>query len=169
MEPNAACVSILQTQEEVVSAFSKLRQHIYIFRNRRGFKAALERQVRAAKMKVKLLTLDMPVRWGSTYDMLRLACEMEAPITAVCATQQIDLSVRSIALTPTDWALTKDLRELFSVFAHPTKKLQASTYPTLNYAILQFLSIANKLEEKRQAWGADSPLGMSRTQSMKDR
>jgi hypothetical protein len=45
MEPNAACVPILQTQEEVVSAFSKLRQHIYIFRNRCGFKAALERQL----------------------------------------------------------------------------------------------------------------------------
>ena len=60
MEPNAARVPILQTQEEVVSAFSKLRWHIYIFRNRRGFKAALERQLRAA-MKVKLLTLDMPV------------------------------------------------------------------------------------------------------------
>jgi hypothetical protein len=98
--------------------------------------------------------------------MLRLACEMEAPITAVCATQQIDLSVWSIALTPIDWALTKDLRELFSVFAHPTKKLQASTYPTLNYAILQFLSIANKLEEKRQAWGADSPLGIACTKSI---
>ena len=44
------------------------------------------------------------------------------------------------------------------MFAHPTKKLQASTYPTLNYAILQFLSIANKLKEKRQAWSANSPL-----------
>jgi hypothetical protein len=61
MEPNAARVPILQTQEEAVSAFSKLRQHIYIFRNCRGFKAALERQLQAAKMKVKLLTLDMPV------------------------------------------------------------------------------------------------------------
>jgi hypothetical protein len=62
MEPNTARVPILQTQEEVVSAFSKLHRHIYIFRNRRGFKAALERQLRAAKMKVRLLTLDMPVQ-----------------------------------------------------------------------------------------------------------
>jgi hypothetical protein len=76
---------------------------------------------------------------------------MEAPITAVCATQQIDLSVWSIALTPTNWALTKDLCNLFFIFSHPTKKLQASTYPTLNYAILQFLLIANKLEVKREA------------------
>jgi hypothetical protein len=152
MELNAACVLVLQTQEEVVSASSKLRWRIYIFRECRGFKAALERQLQAARMKVKLLTLDMLVRWGATYNMLRLACEMEAPITAVCATQQIDLLVWSIALTHTDWALTKHLRELFSVFAHPTKKLQASTYPTSNNAILQFLSIANlKRKNKRGA------------------
>jgi hypothetical protein len=61
---------------------------------------------------------------------------MEALITTVCTTQQIDLLVQSIALTPTNWALTKDLHDLFSMFSHPTKKLQASMYPTLNYAIL---------------------------------
>ena len=34
IEPNAAHVPTGQSQEEVVSALSKLRQHIYIFRNR---------------------------------------------------------------------------------------------------------------------------------------
>jgi hypothetical protein len=34
MEPDAACVPTGQSQEEVVSALSKLCWHIYIFRNR---------------------------------------------------------------------------------------------------------------------------------------
>ena len=77
-----------QLQEGVVSALSKLRQHIYIFRNQRGFRTALEKQVRVSGIKpARMLTLNMPVRWSSTYDMINTAYIQEAPITAVCTTQ----------------------------------------------------------------------------------
>jgi hypothetical protein len=137
MEPDAARVPI--GQEEVVSALSKLRRHIYIFRNRRGFRVLLERQLKISGIKPHLLTLDMPVRWNSTYEMINHACTQEEAINAVCASQQVDISVRSIKLTDSDWAILHYLLKLFEIFVHPSKKLQASTYPTMNYAILQYL------------------------------
>ena len=100
MEPDAARVPI--GQEEVVSALSKLRRHIYIFRNRRGFRALLERQLKISGMKPHLLTLDMPVRWNSTYEMINHACTQEEAINAVCISQQVDILVCSIKLTNSD-------------------------------------------------------------------
>ena len=62
MEPNLACISYRQTQEEVVSTLSKFRHHIYVFRNRCGFRALLERQLKISGIKPHLLTLDMLIR-----------------------------------------------------------------------------------------------------------
>jgi hypothetical protein len=47
----------------------------------------------------------------------------EGPITAVCASQTIDLSVREIMLTQGDWLILHKLHEFFMIFVHPTKKL----------------------------------------------
>jgi hypothetical protein len=62
--------------------------------------------------------------------------KQEEAINAVCASQQIDLLVRNIKLTDNNWLILYNLVKLFEIFVHPLKKLQASTYPTLNYAIL---------------------------------
>jgi hypothetical protein len=74
MDANEARIPIAHTQDNVVSTLSKLRRHIYIFRNRRGFKSLLEKQLKATGIKQRLLVLDMPVRWNSTYDMINIAC-----------------------------------------------------------------------------------------------
>jgi hypothetical protein len=74
MEPNLACISYRQMQEEVVSTLSKLCYHIYVFRNRYGFRALLERQLKISGIKPHLLTLDMPIRWNSMYKMIDYAC-----------------------------------------------------------------------------------------------
>ena len=50
------------TENEIVTVLAKLRRHIYVFRNRRGWKDALKNQCKAASIKVRQLTLDMPVR-----------------------------------------------------------------------------------------------------------
>jgi hypothetical protein len=102
MEANEAQIPITHTQDEIVSALSKLQRHVYIFRNQRSFKSQLEKQLKATGMKQHLLVLDMPVQWNSTYDMINIACSQETPITAVCASQTIDLSVREIMLTQKD-------------------------------------------------------------------
>jgi hypothetical protein len=62
MDANEARIPIAHTQDNVVSALSKLRRHIYIFRNRQGFKSLLEKQLKATGIKQRLLVLDMPVR-----------------------------------------------------------------------------------------------------------
>ena len=93
IELDVACVPISQLQEEIVSALSKLRWHIYIFRNRCNFRSLLKRQLKIGGKKGKLLTLDMLVRWNSTYDMINNACEQAEAINAVCASQTLDMLV----------------------------------------------------------------------------
>jgi len=166
MEPDAARVPISQTQEEVVSALSKLRRHIYIFRNRRGFRTLLERQLKISGIKRHLLTLDMLVRWNSTYEMINHVCTQEEAINAVCASQQIDILVRTIKLTDSDWAIIHHLLKLFEIFVHPSRKLQASTYPTMNYAILQYLQIIKKLKEFQQTIGHNTAIGLATQKSI---
>ena len=50
------------TENEIITILTKLRCHIYIFRNRCRWKDALKNQCKAASIKVRQLTLDMPVR-----------------------------------------------------------------------------------------------------------
>jgi hypothetical protein len=166
MTANEAQLPYTHRQDEVVSAFSKLRRHVYIFRNRRQFKSQLEQQLRATGMKPKLLTLDMPVRWNSTYEMLNTACSQEGPITAVCASQTIDLSIREIMLSHSDWAILHKLLQFFLIFVHPSRKLQASHYPSLNYAIPQYLKLIRKVSEKQSEWGPGTPLGIACQKSL---
>jgi hypothetical protein len=93
MKRNEAHLPYSHRQDEIVSILSKLQRYVYIFRNRQQFKSQLEQQLKAAGMKPKLLVLDMPVCWNSTYNMINVVCSQEGPITAVCASQTIDLSV----------------------------------------------------------------------------
>jgi hypothetical protein len=145
----------------VVSALSKLQQHVYIFRNWQGFRTLLKRQLKASRIKQRLLVLDMLVRWNSMYNMISIACTQESPITAVCASQTIDLSIREIMLTQTNWAILHKLHEFFLIFVHPTKKLQAARYPTLNYVIPQYIKMIKQVSEKQREWGMGSPLRLA--------
>jgi len=125
--------------EEVLSALIKLRKHIYIFRNRRAWKEALRAQAIVMGIKPIQLSLDMPIRWSSTYYMLLSALQLQGPIIAHCAAQTLDLTIRDIALTSSDWLQLKQLEQFFLIFVRPSQKLQAEEYPTLNYAIPQYL------------------------------
>jgi hypothetical protein len=93
--------------------------------------------------------------------MIGIACSQESPITAVCASQTIDMSVRDIMLNQSDWAILHKLHEFFQIFVHPTKKLQASVYPTLNYVIPQYIKMIKRVTEKQREWGVGSPLGLA--------
>ena len=87
---------------DIVGVLAKLRKHIYVFRNRRGWKDALQNQCQATNTAFKQLVLNMPIRWNSTYHMVDTALQLQTPITALCASQRLDLSMRTIALTPND-------------------------------------------------------------------
>jgi hypothetical protein len=93
--------------------------------------------------------------------MVYHACIQEEAINAVCASQTIDLSVRDIMLTHEDWTIINCLFKLFEIFVHSTKKLQSSTYPTMNYAILQYLQLIKKLKEFQNNQGCDSVIGIA--------
>src|ERR1700738_78314 len=112
----AAQLPVDCNKADVVSALAKLRRHIYIFRNRRSWRIALENQCKAAGIPFRQLPLDMPVRWNSTYTMIKTACDLQVPITAVCATQDFDPSVRPFSLTDGDWLLLNSMLKLFIIF-----------------------------------------------------
>ncbi|KFY94740.1 hypothetical protein V498_03750, partial [Pseudogymnoascus sp. VKM F-4517 (FW-2822)] len=146
---------------EIKNTLSKLRRHIYVFRNRRQWKDALQKQTIAAGLKKLQLSLDMPVRWNSTYEMVSAVIKLQTPITAICATQQMDLSMRDIALTPEDWITLHALQNFFYIFVKPSQKLQASVYPTLNFAIPQYLKMIKKLEALQKEVGISSTIGLA--------
>jgi hypothetical protein len=109
----------------------------------------------------------MLVRWNSTYEMINHACTQEEAINAVCASQTIDILVQGIKLTNRDWTILNHLLKLFEIFVYVSRKLQASTYPTMNYAILQYLQILKKLKGLQQTIGQSSAIGVAITKAIK--
>jgi hypothetical protein len=105
----------------------------------------------------------MPVRWNSTYNMIKSACNLQIPITAVCAVQDYDNSVRALILTQADWAILDNIQKLFVIFVQPSQKLQGKVYPTMNYALPQYLRLLNKLELLRTHFGSNTTLGKACT------
>ena len=85
--------------------------------------------------------------------MLKTAYLQKGLITAVCASQRINLLVQSIMLTSLNWVLLQEVLELFAIFVYTTKKLQGLLYLTLNYTIPQYYIMIKKLKEKRSKWG----------------
>lgn len=134
--------------------------------NRRQWNDALRRQALAAGLKPRQLTLDMPIRWNSTYYMLITAKYLRDPITAVCATQTFDLSMREIALTSEDWTIIQGLEDLFKIFLSPSQKMQASAYPTLNYVIPKYLKMIERLKMTIQAVGNQTTIGLACTAAL---
>ena len=53
--------------------------------------------------------------------------------------------------------------KLFTIFVQLSKKLQGERYPTMNYAILQYLQLLHKLELLRTHFGANTTLGQACT------
>ena len=145
--------------ESILTALAKLRKHIYIFRNRRAWKDALRSQCLALNITPIQLSLDMPIRWNSTYDMLYKALKLQGPITAHCAAQQLDSSIRDIALTASDWSHLQDLLAFFQIFIRPSRQLQAEEYPTLNKAIPQYLRMINKLKVQQTQFDTNGLIG----------
>ena len=76
----SATLPIEFRREDVVSALYKLRRHIYIFQKRRAWRIALEKQCTALGITYRKPTLDMPVRWNSTYNMIKRACDLQLAI-----------------------------------------------------------------------------------------
>lgn len=136
----------IPNRDEVATVLIKLRRHIYVFRNRRAWKDALKVQASTMGIQVVSLSLDMPVRWNSTYHMLENALKLEQSINALCASQTMDLSMRDIIITPIEWQVLHGLKAFFKIFVKPAEQVQADNYPTLNVCIPHYLRLLNKLK-----------------------
>jgi hypothetical protein len=158
--------SFNKEEDIILTALAKLRKHIFIFRNRRAWGDALHSQCLALNIMPIKLSLDMPVRWNSTYDMLHKALKLQGPITAHCASQQLDKSIKDLELTVSDWSHLHDLLAFFKIFVRPSKQLQAEEYPTLNKAIPQYLRMIAKLKVQQAEFGINSLIGSACTASI---
>lgn len=72
--------------------------------------------------------------------MLKGALKLKTLITVVCTTQQLDISMKDIALTVEDWTTIKALKLLFLIFLKPLRRLQSNSYLTLNFAYLKMIN-----------------------------
>ncbi|KFY49456.1 hypothetical protein V495_00589 [Pseudogymnoascus sp. VKM F-4514 (FW-929)] len=95
--------------------------------------------------------------------MIDIALKLQVPITALCASQQLDISMRDIALTATLY----DLVKLFYIFVYLTEKLQGSSYPTLNYAVPQYMRMIKKLKDMRSELLERSPIATATSIALK--
>lgn len=95
--------------------------------------------------------------------MIKRACDLQVLIQAICALQEYDLSVKALELTLGDWIILNDILRLFTIFVRPSKKLQGEKYPTMNYAILQYLRLFHKLELLRIHFSPNTVLGKACT------
>ena len=154
-EENQASISIRDTTV-IMTALEKLRKHIYIFRNRRVWKNALKSQLIAFNIKVKVLKLDMPVHWNSTYEMLATALEQRLAINAVCITQEFDPSVKDISLSDEDCHLLESIAPFFKVFVSTSVKMQSSSHPTLNEVIPRYHLLIKNVTEQLQKYPSGS-------------
>jgi hypothetical protein len=146
-------------KETVIDTLTKLRKHIYVFRNRRLWREALHIQASAMEITPIKLSLDMPVRWNSTYYMLTHALDMEPAIVAICASQQMDPSMREIIITASEWQILRSLELFFKIFKEAAEQVQGDNYPTLNYCIPYYLRLMDKLKKMRDSTGYKSPIG----------
>ena len=62
-----------------------------------------------------------------------------------------------------DWIILNDILRLFAIFVRPSKKLQGEKYPTMNYAIPQYLQLLHKLELLKIHFGPNTVLGKACT------
>jgi hypothetical protein len=163
LEPGAAQIPMMP-ENDFVNTLAKLRRLIYIFRNRRQWKDALQGQCKAAGIKPLQMSLDMPAPWSSTYHMLDIAIKLQIPIIAVCESQKLDLSMRDIALLVTDWATLYSLLQL-----RPTEKMQAAIYViqdiTLMSLILYEMQVVYQQERIEQEYNGKCAFDSMRAES----
>ena len=110
----------------------------------------------------------MPVRWSSTYTMLKMFYGMMDAIKAVLATQKFDRSLDSVALTSQDWVIAQELLLFFGIFTKTTTLMQADNYPTINRILPEYYRLIKDLElvTKAEAFGSTKTLILQ--QSIRD-
>jgi hypothetical protein len=90
-------------KRDIVSVLYKLQQYIYIFRKQHAWKVVLENQYKVYKTIYRKPTLDIPVYWNSTYNIIKRACNLRVLIQSVCTVQDLDLSIKVLECHGSDF------------------------------------------------------------------
>ena len=82
--------------------------------------------------------------------MLDILLLLQRPIATICA-QYLQLEgVLDVTLSSTKQKALKDIQEVTILYASINTSIQASTYPSLNYAILHLQQVYSKVEEQKK-------------------
>lgn len=93
--------------------------------------------------------------------MVSTVIKLQTPIIAIYTTQQMDISIRDIALILEDWNTLYTLQNFFYIFIKLLQKLQASLYLILNFTIPQYLKMINKLKALQKEVGISLTIGLA--------
>lgn len=63
-----------------------------------------------------MMPRDVSTRWNSTYDMLDFALGFRSAIDSMTAMRDLDL--RKYELSPAEWAIAKELKDVLKVSIH---------------------------------------------------
>ena len=96
----------------------------------------------ATKLK---LSLDVPTRWNSTYQMLTRASLLQVPYNSVCST---NTELHEFQLSDLEWTRISQVKSMLLKFWETTIELSASqSHATINTAIVHYNLIMDSLED----------------------
>jgi len=96
----------------------------------------------AGKTRPHMLNLDMPVRWNSTYDMLKQVIPDKGNLTLF-----VNSTYGTVVLTENDWHVAQVLFDFFEILSESTNALSGIYYPTSHLMVHQLLLIAGHLKQ----------------------
>ena len=146
-EPPASeddCLGDGNLEASVALCVPRLRRLVVQIRASPQRRERLALRCEALDVKVKSLVADMPVRWNSTFAMLKRALELRMPIECVVAS---DRELRRNALSEDEWALLEIISQLLEVFDRGTKVLCAESHPTLPAVMPVYNGLMKALED----------------------
>ncbi|KAK2663377.1 hypothetical protein Ddye_001951 [Dipteronia dyeriana] len=140
----------------VKSGFKKVESQIVIIREALGWimasnqrSAEFARFCKSNNLKPRKFQTDMPVRWNSTYLMLKSALPYGLEITSFYNLNTIN-NTRHEKLTEGDWYVVKVFVEFLTVFYDATVELSGVYYPTSPLALHKLYDIADLLKQYRE-------------------
>jgi hypothetical protein len=132
-------------QAQQLSCIVKLRQLVHNIRSSPQRRNEFRDQCFKRGIPRKEVILDMRTRWNSTHAMIKRALELRVPLSELAETRR-DLP----ELSDDDWKLLEAVDRVLRIFGYATQKLSATSYPTLNSAVVVYNHLFNKLEGFRK-------------------
>jgi len=129
-------------QAQQLPCIAKLRHLVFKLHSSPQHRNEFETQCVSCGIPRKEIILDTHTRWNSTHAMIKRACELRIPLSELAKTRR-DL----FKLSDKDWKLLEAVAQVLSIFDFATRKLNATSYPTLNSALLVYNHLIDELED----------------------